>query len=82
MDWIIRNSDKMEFHTHLNIILLPIIDDLKDINWLISNLEYHIFLIENLLVNHKQDYFMLLSKYKNVPSKHLTFWGHFKEKTL
>ncbi|HWW38406.1 hypothetical protein, partial [Pedobacter sp.] len=63
MNWIIRDSDKIEFHTHLNIILSPIIDDIKEMNWLISDLEYHNTIpIENLPVDYEQDYFILSSE--------------------
>ena len=61
MNWIIRDSDKMEFHTHLKIVLSPIIDDLKDLNWLISDLEYH-STNPNLPINNEQDYFILSSE--------------------
>nr|WP_199083151.1 hypothetical protein [Pedobacter sp. ASV19] len=60
MNWIIRDSDKIEFHTHLKIILSPIIDDVKDLNWLISELEYHNTIpTKNLPVDYEHNYFIL-----------------------
>jgi hypothetical protein len=40
MNWIIRDSNKMKFHTHLNAVLKPIEDDIKGMKWLVSNLDY------------------------------------------
>ena len=59
MNWIIRYSDKMEFHTHLNIVLKPIWNEVKEFNWLISDLEYFPDYAKDLPVNHDQDYFIL-----------------------
>jgi len=61
MNWIIRHSDKMEFHTHLNILLNPILDDIAEFNWLISNFEYHPDYAKDLPVNHDEEYFILSS---------------------
>lgn len=63
MNWIIRKSDKMDFHTNLNIILEPIKAELKNLNWLITDLEFNnIYRIEDLPVNYDHDYFILSSK--------------------
>jgi hypothetical protein len=52
----------MEFHTHLNEVLKPIMDDIKDWSWLISDLDYFPDTITNLPVDFKHDYFILSAK--------------------
>ena len=59
MNWVIRYSNKMESHTHLNIVLEPIWKEVKKFNWLISDFEYHPDYAKDLPVNHDQDYFIL-----------------------
>ncbi|WP_345948087.1 hypothetical protein ABDD95_14630 [Mucilaginibacter sp. PAMB04274] len=62
MNWIIRYSSKMEFHTHLNAVLKPIMDEIKGWNWLISDLDYFPDTIANLPVDFERDYFILSSE--------------------
>ncbi|MES2454164.1 MAG: hypothetical protein V4594_01425 [Bacteroidota bacterium] len=60
MNWILHHSDKMEFHTHLDAVLDPIIPDIKDLKWLATDLECNgspIF--ETLPINYDHDYFIL-----------------------
>jgi hypothetical protein len=52
----------MEFHTHLNGVLKPIMDDIKDWGWLISDLDYFPDTITNLPVDFERDYFILSSE--------------------
>ena len=62
MNWIIKRTDKMEFHTNLRSILKPIINEIKGLNWLITDLEFNnICRTEDLPVNYEQDYFILSS---------------------
>jgi hypothetical protein len=62
MNWILRYSNKMPFHTHLNAILKPIMNNIKDWSWLISDLDYFPDTITNLPVDFERDYFILSSK--------------------
>jgi hypothetical protein len=59
MNWIISDSNKMEYHTHLNAVLKPIEDDIKDMNWIISDLDYFPDIITDLPVDLSHDYFVL-----------------------
>jgi len=60
MNWIIRKTAKMDFHTNLKAILSPIKDEIKQLDWLISDLEYNnIYRVENLPVDYDHDYFLL-----------------------
>jgi hypothetical protein len=52
----------MEFHTHLNEVLKPIMDDIKDWSWLISDLDYFPDTVTNLPVDFEHDYFILSAK--------------------
>ncbi|MFD0748648.1 hypothetical protein ACFQZS_00750 [Mucilaginibacter calamicampi] len=60
MNWIIRESNKLLSHTHLNGLLKPIYDEVKDWNWLVSDVEY-ISNTEDLPINFDYDYFILSS---------------------
>ena len=60
MNWIIRKSSKMMFHTHLNELLIPISEDLDQFNWLLSDLEFNSTEINGELpINFDRDYFIL-----------------------
>ncbi|WDF81018.1 hypothetical protein PQ469_13490 [Mucilaginibacter sp. KACC 22773] len=62
MNWIIRRCVRLSGHTYLNEVLLPILEDLEQFNWLISDLEYNTSgSVEALAlpVNHDEDYFLL-----------------------
>jgi len=57
MNWIIQNSDKLEFHTNLKEILKPILDVVKSFNWVISDFDFTTD--KELPINHNRDFFVL-----------------------
>lgn len=59
MNWVIRHSEKIKFHTYLNQILEPILDYVEDYNWLIADVEFHSFYEGKLPIDIDQDYFIL-----------------------
>jgi hypothetical protein len=60
MNWIIRKTAKMDFHTNLKAILSPIKEEIKQLDWLITDLEYNnMYRVENLPVDYDHDYFLL-----------------------
>jgi len=59
MDWEIRNTDKFRYHTYLKEILKPIIDDIGDLDWLVSGLDYIAFTDANMPINFEEDHFIL-----------------------
>ncbi len=67
MNWVISESKKVKFHTHLNEILKPIIDDISEFNWLLSDLEFT-FMEEYdyLPININKDYSILSGSEFNI----------------
>ncbi len=57
MNWIIRNTKKVYFHTNLKEILKPILMDLENYNWFICDLDF--IANESLPINFDKDYFIL-----------------------
>ncbi|OXB18745.1 hypothetical protein [Flavobacterium reichenbachii] len=75
MNWIIRNTKKLDFHTDLKELLKPILDEIEDFNWVISDLD---FISDKILpINHDHDFFILSSsEFKEILSCHTQFiWG-------
>ena len=62
MNWIIRNTRKLKYHTNLNILLEPIKDDITDLKWLISDLDINTSEMEKLPINHEKDGFLISSQ--------------------
>jgi len=62
MDWEIRNTDKFRCHTYLKEILKPIIDDIGDFDWLVSDLNYIAFTDADLPINFEEDHFIFSNK--------------------
>ncbi len=58
MNWIIRYSKKMPYHTYLNVILEPFKEQFKNYNWILCDVEYHSANIE-LPIDMDTDYFIL-----------------------
>lgn len=57
MNWIIRNTKKIKFHTNLNEVLKPIWDDLTEYDWILTDLD---FITHNEIpINFDHDYFIL-----------------------
>lgn len=79
MNWIIRNTNKLKFHTNLNILLEPIKDDIQSFKWLIADLEVNTSEMEKLPINHEKDWFLITSeemkKLRNSDTQ--IIWGVF-----
>ncbi|MEO6522970.1 MAG: hypothetical protein ABIN91_14910 [Mucilaginibacter sp.] len=58
MNWVIRKSNKILYHTHLNEILEPIIDEVKNYNWILADIEHGGSLVE-LPINMDEEYCIL-----------------------
>ena len=59
MNWIIRSTKKLKFHTNLEVLLKPIEDELTKFNWLMSDLEILTDRMEELPINYTKDWFIL-----------------------
>lgn len=79
MNWIIRNTSKLKYHTNLNVILQPIKDDIKDLKWFISDLDINTSEMEKLPINHEKDWFLISSQEMNriCETETQIVWGVF-----
>ncbi|WP_374462294.1 hypothetical protein [Chryseobacterium sp.] len=76
MNWIIRSTKKVKFHTNLHEVLMPIWNYLVTYNWILTDLEF----IPNgqpIPINYEYDFFILSHQqfeqlYKNSPQ---IIWG-------
>jgi hypothetical protein len=59
MNWIIQHTEKLEFHTNLKELLKPILTDIKDFNWVISDFDF--ISDKSLPINYEHDFFVLSS---------------------
>jgi hypothetical protein len=75
MNWIIKNTSKIDFHTNLKEILKPISKDLDNYNWFLCDLD---FITEKTLpINFDENYFILNNEdfQKIVNSQTQIIWG-------
>lgn len=79
MNWIIRNTSTLKFHTNLDILLKPIENDIKDLKWLISDLEINTTEMEKLPINHENEWFLISAFEMNIIRETDTqiVWGVF-----
>ena len=79
MNWIIRNTIKLNFHTNLKVLLMPIENEIKDLKWLISDLEINTSEMEKLPINHEKDWFLISATEMNIIRDTDTqiIWGAF-----
>ncbi|SEO41987.1 hypothetical protein SAMN05192574_10833 [Mucilaginibacter gossypiicola] len=79
MNWILRKSNKLSYHTNLTEIVKPIVDDIADLNWLVADLEYGGFNGDYLPINMNDDYFILNPvEFKIIANTDLQlYWGVF-----
>ena len=79
MNWIIRNTDKLKFHTNLEVLLKPIENNIKELRWLISDLEINTSEMEKLPINHKKSWFLISSIEMNIIRQNNVqiIWGIF-----
>jgi hypothetical protein len=76
MNWIIRKSKKITFHTLSDEILKPLSDYIDDYNWILSDLDGNDGL-EELLIDYEHDYFILsANEFKKILDSQTQFyWG-------
>ena len=79
MNWIIRNTSKLKFHTNLKLLLIPIENEIKDLKWLISDLEINTSEMEKLPINHEKYWFLISATEMNIIRDTDTqiIWGAF-----
>lgn len=75
MNWIIKNTSKIDFHTNLKEILKPISTDLDNYNWFLCDLDFMSDL--PLPINFDKDYFILKNEdfQKIADSRTQIIWG-------
>ncbi|REC61917.1 hypothetical protein DRF65_12880 [Chryseobacterium pennae] len=57
MNWIIRSTKKVKFHTNLQEILKPIWENLPIYNWVLTDLDF--VSDDDIPINFEQDFFTL-----------------------
>ena len=57
MNWVIKNSQKLLFHTDLKTLLFPIENDIQNFKWFFSDLEINTSEFDNIPINHNEDFF-------------------------
>ena len=79
MNWIIRNTSNLKFHTNLDTLLQPIEKEIERYNWLIADLEINTSEMQKLPINHEKDWFLINSNEMNTLRKSDTqiLWGAF-----
>lgn len=79
MNWIIRDTSKLKFHTNLKVLLTPIENEIKGLKWLISDLEINTSEMQKLPINHENDWYMISAVEMNVIRDTHTqiIWGAF-----
>jgi len=79
LNWIIRNTSKLKFHTNFDVLLKPIEDDIERFNWLVNDLEINTSEMQKLPINHDKDWFLINSDQMNTLRKTDTqiIWGAF-----
>lgn len=67
MDWILRKSEKLRYHTQLDEVTKPFFDEIDKYDWLLSDLDFLTNKLPNLPIDFDHDYFLLTpSKFKKL----------------
>ena len=79
MNWIIRNTSKLKFHTNFDVLLRPIENEIERFNWLVNDLEINTSEMQKLPINHDKDWFLINSDQMNTLRRTDTqiIWGAF-----
>ncbi|CAH0999373.1 hypothetical protein LEM8419_00671 [Neolewinella maritima] len=62
MNWIIEKSNKLRFHTNLEVLLVPIVSRIRTLKWFVSDLDLNTDALSYLPIGHDQNYYILDSK--------------------
>lgn len=75
MNWILRNTKKINFHTNLSQTLKPILEYVENYNWFLCDLDF--IADKSLPINFDEDSFKLNSEefLKIVNSETQIIWG-------
>lgn len=75
MNWIIKNTKKLKYHTNLQVLFEPIIADLKQLEWLITDIDF--MTDDDIPINFEHDWFLLNDNefLKLVNSRTQLIWG-------
>lgn len=75
MNWIIRKTDKLEFHTNLKELLKPILKEIESYNWVISDFDF--ISDKELPILHEKHFYALSNQEfsKILNSKTQFIWG-------
>lgn len=60
--WVITDTSKLKYHTNLSVLFEPIKEDILNLKWLVSDLEFTNWNCEKLPINHEKDWFMISSE--------------------
>lgn len=75
MNWIIQNTDKLDFHTDLKALLKPILEEIESFKWVISDCDF----ISDIAIpiNYEQDFFILThEEFREIINSQTQFiWG-------
>ena len=79
MNWIIKNTNKLQYHTDLYNLLKPIENEIKDLKWLVSDIEIIPSKTEKLPINNNEKHFLISSREMDIIRKNNTqiVWGVF-----
>jgi len=77
MNWIIRNTNKLKYHTNLFELTKPLQQYIDNYNWLFSDLDFITDKLPDLPINYDNNYFILSSdNFKEIINKDVQFvWG-------
>ena len=77
MNWIIRKSDKLKYHTDLLELTKPLRPYLDDYTWVFCDLDFMTDNLSDLPINFDKDYFILTAlDFKKVIDYNIQFiWG-------
>ncbi|UOE50073.1 hypothetical protein MTO98_03175 [Mucilaginibacter sp. SMC90] len=79
MNWILRKSNKFDYHTNLKEVIKPIFNDIADLNWLVTDLEYCVWDGSQPPISMDDEYRILnAAEFKAVANTEMQIiWGIF-----
>ncbi|WP_321345608.1 hypothetical protein [uncultured Draconibacterium sp.] len=61
MNWIISKTEKLNYHTDLKNLFIPLMHELDNYYWIISDLDFICSENEKIPINYEKDWFQLSS---------------------
>ena len=62
MNWVLEDTTKLRFHTNLEILLVPIAKQLRELKWIASDLDINSDRLEVLPIGHDKGLYHLSAK--------------------